>query len=243
MNTTNTRAEADKLLEIGEQLLQNRDLKASRDLAILAQETEPLHEGSDQLLGILDVLEASEKCLNNNTPDWYAILQVDRATKDLNLIKNQYRRLAILLQPDKNFFSFAHQALKLVSDAWAVLSDPVQKAIYDQAFDRPGGDSPSTFWTACPYCYRMYEYPRVYEGCCLKCQNCDKSFHGLSIPAMPQMVPGQEAYYCNWGFLPMGFVFQKLEDGGETAPVSAVPNNGVASAPAPPKRGRPRKVV
>ncbi|KAK7282889.1 hypothetical protein RIF29_11993 [Crotalaria pallida] len=53
----------------------------------------------------------------------------------------------------------------------------------------------------------MYEYPRVYEGFSLRCQNCEKSFHGVAVPSLPPLVPGQEAYYCSLGFFPMGFLF------------------------------------
>ncbi|KAK7311688.1 hypothetical protein RJT34_09978 [Clitoria ternatea] len=259
---TEGRAEAERLLGIGEKLLQNRDLHGSRDFAILAQETDPLLEGSDQILAIVDVLLAAEKPLNNNHLDWYAILQLDRTCQDLDLIRKNYRRLAILLHPDKNLFSLADQAFKLVSDAWAVLSDPAQKPIYDNDIGSSSGSDklpvrrsthePVSFWTACPYCYRLYEYPSVYEGCCLRCQNCERSFHGVLIPSLPPLVPGQDAYYCKWGFLPMGFVFgtdgngpgpgpgptPMLENGpefGEAAPVAV--SNGSATR----KRGRPRK--
>ncbi|XP_058786272.1 uncharacterized protein LOC131660927 [Vicia villosa] len=221
MNTN--KAEAERLLEIGEELLQKRDLKGSRELAILVQETEPLLEGSDQILAIVDVLEAAEKPLNLNTHhlDWYAILQIDRNSRDSrdpSFIRKQYRTLALLLQPDKNPFSFAELAFKLVSDAWAVLSDPAQKAQYDRGFEVEGNGLGS-FWTACPYCYCLYEYARVYEGCCLMCQKCDKSFCGVEIPNLPEFVPGEEAYYVTWGMFPMGFVFERLEngDGGDSA--------------------------
>ncbi|XP_058747783.1 uncharacterized protein LOC131620667 [Vicia villosa] len=253
-----TRLEAERLLGISEKLLQNRDLMGSKEFAILAQETEPLLEGSDQILAIIDVLIASEKRVNNN-PDWYSILQIDRRSDDGDLIKKQYRRLALLLHPDKSRFHFADHAFKLVADAWAVLSDPIKKSNYDKElsfFSRvdlsvpgwvqqdkvpvpgpvrrtgpvPGpetGAGPrnsaaaardgiaadenarrrnATFWTACPYCYRLYEFPKVYEGYCLKCPNCERSFHGVNIPSLPPLVPGQDAYYCCWGFFPMGFV-------------------------------------
>jgi hypothetical protein len=227
MNTS--KAEAERLLEIGEELLQKRDLKGSREIANLVQETEPLLEGSDQILAIVDVLEAAEKPLNlnNHHLDWYAILQINRNSQDLNLIKKQYRTLALLLHPDKNPFSFSEFAFKLVSDAWAVLSDPAQKAQYDKGFEfefeggnnglvnsNANGNGNVSFWTACPYCYHLYEYSRVYEGCCLMCQKCDKSFHGVSIPCLPPIVPGQEAYNVSWGMFPMGFVFESLENGG-----------------------------
>ncbi|XP_039069706.1 uncharacterized protein LOC120216313 [Hibiscus syriacus] len=73
----------------------------------------------------------------------------------------------------------------------------------------------STFWTACPYCYRLFEYPRVYEGCCLRCQNCEKAFHAVDIPTLPPLVPGREAYYCCWAFFPLGFVPGSPESEGK----------------------------
>ncbi|KAK8501070.1 hypothetical protein V6N13_109960 [Hibiscus sabdariffa] len=61
----------------------------------------------------------------------------------------------------------------------------------------------STFWTACPYCYMLFEYPRIYEGCGLRCQNCDRAFHGVLIPTLPPVIPEKEAYYCTWAFFPL----------------------------------------
>ncbi|KAK9033833.1 hypothetical protein V6N11_050017 [Hibiscus sabdariffa] len=62
-----------------------------------------------------------------------------------------------------------------------------------------------TFWTACPYCYTLYEYPKVYEDCTLRCQanNCRKAFHAAVIPSPP--VNGEETYMCSFGIFPIGF--------------------------------------
>ncbi|XP_020212453.1 uncharacterized protein LOC109796985 [Cajanus cajan] len=241
------RAEAERLIAIGEKLLQSRDLNGSRDFAILAQEAEPLLEASDQILAIADVLLAAETPVGGDHLDWYGILQLDRTCEDQDLIRKNYRRLGLLLHPDKNPFTLADHAFKLVSDAWAVLSDPAQKPAYDRAIAVPA--QPATFWTACPYCYFLYEYPAACQGCCLRCQNCERSFHGLSIPSLPPLVPGQEAYYCNWGCLPMGFVFGKLDPNGPgpmvengpdvVGPVAVENGVGVASR----KPGRPRQVL
>ncbi|KAM7518509.1 hypothetical protein LguiB_017471 [Lonicera macranthoides] len=271
MEENTTRAEAERLLGIAEKLLQNRDLNGSRDFAILAQETEPLLDGSDQILAVVDVLLAAEKRINNYH-DWYSILQLDRRYDDLDLIKRQYRRLALLLHPDKNKFPFSDAAFKLVADSWNVLSDPSKKSMYDNEFTRfakvdlsamrkqreyeqslqnqnqnqhhqnqtfvnvnmndpvqqnklpvrrtapaPATRS-SNFWTACPYCYHLYEYPRVYEGCCLRCVNCQRAFHAAVVPSLPPLVQGKDEYYCCWGFFPMGFV------ASETAKNPGFPN-------------------
>ncbi|CBI19261.3 unnamed protein product, partial [Vitis vinifera] len=233
---SNNRAEAERLLGVAEKLLHTRDFNGSKDFAILAQETEPLLDGTDQILAVADVLIASEKRINNHH-DWYAILQTDRRSDDLDLIKKQYRRLALLLHPDKNKFVFADHAFKLVADAWAVLSDPAKKSLYDNELSlfskvdlAASGSSDdqrplrlTSFWTACPYCYILYEYPRVYEGCCLRCQNCQRAFHAALVPSLPPLVPGKEAYYCCWGFFPLGFAISGAE-GGKGKGAGGFPN-------------------
>ncbi|CAL5358274.1 hypothetical protein CsSME_00048117 [Camellia sinensis var. sinensis] len=69
----------------------------------------------------------------------------------------------------------------------------------------------STFWTACPYCYNMYEFPGVYEECSLRCMNCHRAFHGTKIFAPPPIIEGKEAYFCCWGFYPLGISMSKLD--------------------------------
>lgn len=254
-NPNNSKAEAIRLLGIAEKLLHNRDLNASRDFAILAQETEPLLDGSDQIVAITDVLLASDQRINNHH-DWYAILQIDRRSNDHDLIKRQYRSLALLLHPDKNKFPFADQAFNLVADAWALLSNSSRKSLYDaelspftkidlnisklpvrrsqpemmnqirnQSNPVDLGSKLSTFWTACPYCYRLFEYPMIYQNCCLKCQNCNRAFQAVLIQNLPPMVPGKEEYYCCWSFFPLGY-----QMGGNPADVGKAP---APAAPAP----------
>ncbi|KAK4359141.1 hypothetical protein RND71_021370 [Anisodus tanguticus] len=288
-HTTTSRAEAERLLGVAEKLLREKDYAPCKDFALLAQETEPLVEGPDQILAISEVLLASTKRINNHH-DWYSILQIQGRTEDTELIKKQYRRLALLLHPDKNKYPSSDTAFGLVADAWAVLSDPTKKGLYDNELSlftrvnlvptrgRPkgprgpynkqpkkvddklpvrrssrasgsgqnsspdpnptpspvgqrnfqsGGPKTATpvsggmrgqgvvsLWTACPYCYNLYEYPRVYEGCCLRCDKCKRAFTATEILSMPPLVPGREAYYCIWGFFPMGFVNGNLEDLG-----------------------------
>ncbi|KAL2254466.1 uncharacterized protein LOC105169275 [Sesamum indicum] len=89
----------------------------------------------------------------------------------------------------------------------------------EERVDSPEDNNVSTFWTACPYCYYMYEYPRLYVDCTLRCQNCRSAFQAVVIPSPPPIVDGQEGYFCCWGFLPMGFSMENWEK-----------NKGAASA-------------
>ncbi|GER41898.1 chaperone DnaJ-domain superfamily protein [Striga asiatica] len=66
-------------------------------------------------------------------------------------------------------------------------------------------DNELTFWTTCPYCYYMYEYPRIYVDCAMRCQNCKMTFQAVVIPSPPPVPEGQDAYFCCWGFIPLGF--------------------------------------
>ncbi|XP_042506752.1 uncharacterized protein LOC122083122 [Macadamia integrifolia] len=235
------RLEAQRCLGIAEKLLTVRDLVGSYSFAARAQENDPFLDGVDQILAIVEVLLAAEKRINNHL-DWYAILQLNNQSNDLELIKKKYRRLALLLHPDKNKAVFADNAFKLVVDAWAVLSNPSKKTLYDnelnlfsklvssqplqqqpvkinprdkkrkatkeQNFNSGSSRIPSlmsTFWTTCPYCYNLYEYPRVYEECCLRCEKCKRAFQAVIVSSLPPSLPGKEEFYCCWGLFPLAF--------------------------------------
>ncbi|GAU21399.1 hypothetical protein TSUD_32280 [Trifolium subterraneum] len=47
------------------------------------------------------------------------------------IIKKQYRKLALLLHPDKNKFSGAEAAFKLIGEANSVLSDQAKRSLHD----------------------------------------------------------------------------------------------------------------
>ncbi|GAB2232244.1 hypothetical protein Droror1_Dr00011272 [Drosera rotundifolia] len=232
-------AEALRLLGIAEKLLADRDLSGAREFAFLAQETDLLLDGSDQILAVADVLVAADRRASGLL-DLYAILDVDQAAFDnIDLIKKSYRHRALLLRPDRNRFPLAGAAFQIVADAWAVLSDPTKKANYDaklglkarnQAQHKPhkkrdngagisdvGRESNSDcsrFWTMCPYCYVLYEYPVMYRDSSMRCQSCRRTYHGSAVTGMPPVVPGKEAYYCCWGLFPLGFESSEVNGNG-----------------------------
>lgn len=442
MTNPNLTEAALRWLSIAEKLLANRDLMGSKSFATRAQESDPTLVHGGQILAIIDTLLAGDKLINNQL-DYYGILQVPHdQTHDSDLIANQYQRLGVLLNPRKNNFPYADQAFRLVTDAWAVLSDPFKKSVYDKelgffinlnpypvasapnpippppqqqqnAFaviansgrdhqqqmffanreqhqqqqftpgqpltflnreqvqqqqvhqqqvqtmsflqqpftgmdqqqsqpitflsqqqqpqvtsvpslnvdqlpavtsmpsstrepqpftfgpslgraqqppplpqvpptetptvyqqrneqneglggnnqsdenmsqprdkesevdeandvdpkeDEPKNDIPS-FWTACPYCYHMFEYPEVYVDCTLRCQNCRMAFQAVVISSPPPILDGKEAYFCCWGFLPLGFsvsIWEKYRDQATSwtpfSPMFSTPQTGGGNA-------------
>ncbi|KAG9141337.1 hypothetical protein Leryth_001798 [Lithospermum erythrorhizon] len=295
-------------LAISEKLLSSRDLMGSKSFATRAREANPQVISPYQILAIVDTLMASEKRINNNL-DWYSILQI-QPTHDTEAIATQYRRLAVLLNPQKNQLPFADQAFRLVVEAFTVLSNNARKRVYDaeigwinvnglfgqsqsssrleqpQGFqfqmnnggnnvdgssvmlgfsgemqnvggvggrdvsgactgsvvidegrvedvgEENGGDErvlgedgelggnetlkevEGSFWTACPYCYHMFEYGKVYLDCTLRCQKCRKAFHGVEIVSPPPIVEGEEAYFCCWGYMPLAVSARDLGSRG-----------------------------
>ncbi|KAG8861438.1 hypothetical protein FRB96_002887 [Tulasnella sp. 330] len=67
---------------------------------------------------------------------YYDILDVAKECEE-NDVKKAYRKLALLLHPDKNGAPGADEAFKLVSKAFQILSDPQKRAAYDA---NPGFD-------------------------------------------------------------------------------------------------------
>lgn len=63
--------------------------------------------------------------------DYYEVLGVSKTTSP-DEIKKQYRKLALKFHPDRNKSAEAAEHFKEISEAYAVLSDPEKKQIYDQ---------------------------------------------------------------------------------------------------------------
>jgi molecular chaperone DnaJ len=75
--------------------------------------------------------------------DYYEVLGVERAANEEE-IKKAYRKLAIKFHPDKNpGDKAAEEKFKELGEAYEILSDPQQRAVYDRhghaAFDKRGG--------------------------------------------------------------------------------------------------------
>ncbi|EEC05135.1 molecular chaperone, putative [Ixodes scapularis] len=87
--------------------------------------------------------------------DYYEILGVTREA-DEDLLKKQYRKLALQVHPDKNKAPGAGDAFKAIGNAYAVLSDPEKRKLYDINGNRPPQQQ--------SYAGESYDYSRGFEG-------------------------------------------------------------------------------
>lgn len=122
--------EAIRAKEIAEKKMRSCDFVGARRLGQKAQHLFPAVENISQLLAVCDVHCAAQNNVNASELDWYAILQVERTADDA-VIRKQYRKLALLLHPDKNKLAGAEAAFKLVGQANTVLSDQGKRSMYD----------------------------------------------------------------------------------------------------------------
>ncbi|KAF7809355.1 uncharacterized protein G2W53_036098 [Senna tora] len=223
-----------QLLALCTSLLRLQKFTRCREFALRVVRSDPkISDSVDRILAIADVHVAAERRLSNNLLDWYAILQLRRVDAgNHQLIRSQFKRLAHLLNPNRNVYAFSNEAFVLVRDAWRVLSDPEKRAQYEQAIgnrvnqEQSSGskqegsrgipthghnvnasEPKATFWTLCPYCWVLYEYEKIYEDCSLRCQKCRKVFHAMPVkpPATDMLVTGKEQYYCYCAHVPLRY--------------------------------------
>ncbi|XP_021723091.1 uncharacterized protein LOC110690540 [Chenopodium quinoa] len=121
--------DAIKAREIAERKFDAKDLPGAKKFALKAQNLYPGLEGISQMLATLDVYAAAEDPVLGEA-DFYGVLGVTPKSDD-DTIRKQYRKLALMLHPDKNKSIGAEGAFKLISEAWSLLSDRNRRAAYD----------------------------------------------------------------------------------------------------------------
>ncbi|CAD6232393.1 unnamed protein product [Miscanthus lutarioriparius] len=125
------RDEAARAKALAERKMLDKDFVGAKKMIIKAQQL--LKEVDDvdipKMLTVCDVHCAAGAKVNTEI-DWYGILQVPVNADDA-LIKKQYRKLALLLHPDKNKFGGAEAAFKLVGEANITLTDRSKRSVHD----------------------------------------------------------------------------------------------------------------
>lgn len=130
--------EAVRAKVLAEKKMHNKDFFGALKIALKAQQLDPNLENISQIVTVCQVHCSAERRVAGSE-DWYGVLQTDITANEVSL-KKQYRKLALLLHPDKNRFEGAEAAFKLVGEAHRLLSDPAKRSLYDvkyKASSRP----------------------------------------------------------------------------------------------------------
>ncbi|KAL0687755.1 hypothetical protein Bca4012_087432 [Brassica carinata] len=125
--------EAKRAMDIAEKKLSEKDYVGAKKFVTKAQNLYPHLDGLNQVSMMIHVyITAANKIINGGKEsDLYGVIGVDPLADD-EALKKQYKKLALLLHPDKNKCKGAEDAFKLVSNAWSLLSDKAKRAAYDQ---------------------------------------------------------------------------------------------------------------
>ncbi|KAF5443569.1 hypothetical protein F2P56_036115 [Juglans regia] len=128
--------EAARAKEIAEKKFMAKDIIGAKKFALKAQNLFPGLEGIPHILATLNVYISVENKINGEA-DWYGVLGVDPLADD-ETVKKQYRKLALMLHPDKNKSVGADGAFKHISEAWSLLSDKAKRLEYDRRRNAKG---------------------------------------------------------------------------------------------------------
>ncbi|KAK7299865.1 hypothetical protein RJT34_10693 [Clitoria ternatea] len=235
--------EALKAIEIAEKRFGLRDFTGAKNYAVKAKTLCPGLEGISQMVATFEVYIASE-VKHNGELDYYSILGL-KPFADKEAVKKQYKKLAVLLHPDKNKCVGADGAFKLVSEAWTWLSDSAMRSSYDLRRNAQFGGTHQTnsstagynkcsnlstshgrldtFWTICTSCKVQYEYLRKYVNKRLSCKNCRGTFVAVETGAAPA---NGSFPYCPWSYVSGNGYGGPSFDGVTYVPTSATYLNG-----------------
>nr|GLL48702.1 J protein JJJ2 [Ipomoea trifida] len=177
-----------RLKTLAEEKYTSGDLNSAIKHAKRAHRQCPNLDGLSEMLTAFKILRtATTSDAAAGPSDYYKILQVERFS-NINIIKKQYRKLALTLHPDKKPFVACEEAFKLVGEAYRVLSDKIRRKEYDlklrvamQSSAAEEAAEEETFWTACSTCRLLHKFSRQYLGHNLMCPNCKKSFHAIEV--------------------------------------------------------------
>jgi hypothetical protein len=122
--------EAIRARTIAEKKFRDKDFTGAKKFILRSQNLYPGLDGVSQMLITLNVYIASENKINGES-DWYGVLDV-KPSDDDETIRKQYRKMVLMLHPDKNKSVGADGAFKILSEAWALLSDKPKRWAYNQ---------------------------------------------------------------------------------------------------------------
>ncbi|CAH2044555.1 unnamed protein product [Thlaspi arvense] len=183
------REEASRAKALAENMMRNGDFAKAQKLLMKAQSLFSGLDSLPQMLAVCDVhCSADDKI--KGLENWYGILQAMHFSDDAT-IKKQYKKLALLLHPDKNQFPGAESAFKLIGEANRLLADKEKRSQYDikrriylrvashqlnaNSGLRSAAANNATF-LACEHCGYKHTYFGQYVNTRMYCISCHRSF-------------------------------------------------------------------
>ncbi|GFZ17318.1 heat shock protein DnaJ with tetratricopeptide repeat-containing protein [Actinidia rufa] len=124
------KVEAIREKEVAEKMINSKDYVSARDKLLKAQQLFPTLDHIVAMLTVSDILSASKTAIPGYDVDCYWVLHLmpSSSVSDINC---RYQKLLNLLKPIKNKFPGTELALKLIEDAFSVLSDPEKRSEFD----------------------------------------------------------------------------------------------------------------
>ncbi|KAM7267469.1 hypothetical protein ACFE04_009635 [Oxalis oulophora] len=180
--------EAKRQKSIAETKFKASNLESALKHITKAHQLAPNLDGLSSILAAFTILQSAASTPSKN-PNWYKILQLEPFT-DVSIIKKQYRKLALVLHPDKNPYVGCEEAFKLVAEGFRLLSDSRKRKEYDvklrveiqdEKISDLGNDEVEMFSTRCSKCRLMHKFERKYLGCDLMCSSCKTSFVAVEV--------------------------------------------------------------
>ncbi|KAL8209670.1 hypothetical protein R6Q57_006402 [Mikania cordata] len=238
-----TLEEALRAKENAEKLFLVKDFLGAKQYALRAQTLCPQLEGISQMVATFEIYASTITNMNQEI-DFYSVLGLDPSA-DKSILKKRYKKMAVLLHPDKNKTVGAREAFKLVSEAWAVLSDNVRRSSYDAKRNKhllaavyntsgvSGSETSSrldTFWTVCTSCRVQYEYLRKYVNKRLSCKNCRGVFVAVETGTAP-------VTYAPWSYASENGYANHTYNTGPYVPTTSVCFTGNGSSVIRPTQG------
>ncbi|KAJ0260273.1 F132 [Hirschfeldia incana] len=124
-----TKEEANRARETAKKRFLANDFPGARKFALKAQFLNPDLEGIAPMVATFDVHVSAQNVIHGEV-DYYGILGVNPEADD-ETVRKRYRKLAVMLHPDRNKSVGAEEAFKFLSQAWGVFSDKGKRAEYD----------------------------------------------------------------------------------------------------------------
>ncbi|CAL9226086.1 unnamed protein product [Arabidopsis halleri] len=154
--------EAIRAMDIAKRKVTEHNYNEAKKFANKAQKLYPQLDGLKLVSKLIDVYISAGNKISGGEFDWYGILGVDPLA-DKEALKKQYKKLALLLHPDKNSFEGA------------------------EARSNKPSCKDSTFRPMCHKCRTQYVYVRFYDfNKTMLCRTCLENFMATEKKKTPQ---------------------------------------------------------